>query len=84
MVNHYEVYVIFQNIEHQLQENILYHFLHYSFYEIFIKLRSIFHSTHNYLPEAFATLPNRIDYLYLNIYDIAILYFHHNYSGICH
>ena len=41
MVNHYEVHVIFQDIEHQLQENILHHFLHYSFYEIFIKLRII-------------------------------------------
>ena len=39
----YEFYVIFQGIEHQLHENILHHFLHYSFYEIFIKLRSIFY-----------------------------------------
>ena len=30
MVNHYEVHVIFQDIERQLQENILHHFLHYS------------------------------------------------------
>ena len=29
MVNHYEVRVIFQDIEHQ--ENIIHHFLHYSF-----------------------------------------------------
>ena len=28
--NHYEVDVMFQVIEHQLQENILHHFLHYS------------------------------------------------------
>ena len=31
MVNHYDVHVIFQDIEHWLQENILHHFLHYSF-----------------------------------------------------
>ena len=47
MVNHCEDHAIFQNTEHQLQENILYHFLHYVFFfffffEIFIKLRSIF------------------------------------------
>ena len=38
MVSHYEVYVIFQGIEHQLQENILHHSLHYNSF----KLRSIF------------------------------------------
>ena len=32
-----------EDIEHQLQENIVYNFLHYSFYELFIKLRSIFY-----------------------------------------
>ena len=31
MVNHNEVYVIFQDIEHQLPGNILNHFLQYSF-----------------------------------------------------
>ena len=40
--SHHEVHVILEDIEHQLQENILHHFLHYSFYEIFIKLRNIF------------------------------------------
>ena len=30
MVNHYEVHEIFQDIKHQLQENILHHFLHHS------------------------------------------------------
>ena len=29
MVNHYEVYVIFKDIEHQLQENILHYSLHH-------------------------------------------------------
>ena len=42
MVNCYKLHVIFQDVEHQLQENILYHFPEYSFYEIFIKLTSIF------------------------------------------
>ena len=31
IVNHYKVHLNFQDIEHQLQENILYHFFHYSF-----------------------------------------------------
>ena len=31
MVNYQEIQVIFNNIEHQLWENILHHFLHYSF-----------------------------------------------------
>ena len=43
MVNHYEVYVIFQDINHQLLENILHHFFRQIFYEIFIKLSSIFY-----------------------------------------
>ena len=30
-INHYEIHVFFQDIEHQLQENDLHHFLHYSF-----------------------------------------------------
>ena len=46
MVNHCEGYVIFQDVEHQLQQNILHHFLHYRFFffEIFIKLSSTFDS----------------------------------------
>ena len=43
MVNHYEVYIIFQDIEHQLQENILLTFFIIVFCEISIKLRSIFY-----------------------------------------
>ena len=31
MVNHYEDHVIFQDIEHQLQGNILHHILYYNF-----------------------------------------------------
>ena len=31
MVNHYDVYLFLQDIEHQLQEDILHHFLHYNF-----------------------------------------------------
>ena len=44
MVSHDEVYIFFLGIEHQHQENIPYHFLHYSFfYEIFITVRSFFY-----------------------------------------
>ena len=32
MANHYEDHVIFEDIEYQLQENTLHHFLHYSFF----------------------------------------------------
>ena len=32
MVNHFEVNVLFQDIEHQLQKNVFHHFLHYSFF----------------------------------------------------
>ena len=31
MVNHYDVHVIYQDIKHQLQENILHDFLNYSY-----------------------------------------------------
>ena len=31
MVDHYEVHATFSDIEHQVPENILYHFLCYSF-----------------------------------------------------
>ena len=42
MVDHYEIHVMFQDIEHQIQEYFL-HFFHYSFSnEIFIKLRSVY------------------------------------------
>ena len=36
MVNHHEVHVIFQDTEHQLQENTFHHFLHYSFFMKFL------------------------------------------------
>ena len=39
-------------------------------------------STQNYLLEAFATLPNHINYLHPNIEDMMILYFYHNLSCI--
>ena len=42
MANYYKVHVIFQDMEHQIKENILHQFFHYSFFEILIKLRSIF------------------------------------------
>ena len=43
IVNHYEVYVIFQYIEHQLQEKSFVIFFIIAFYEIFIKLRGTFY-----------------------------------------
>ena len=41
--NHYEAHVISQDTEHQIQENFLHPFFIIIFYEIFIKLRSIFY-----------------------------------------
>ena len=41
-------------------------------------------TSQNYLLEAFATLPNHIDYLHPNIEDMAILYSYHNLSFICY
>ena len=74
-MNHYLVHVIFHDIEHQYRKNILHQFLHYNFYEIFIKLRSIFHPLKTFLLEGFATLPNHINYLHPIIEDTTILYF---------
>ena len=85
MINHYEVHVIFQDAEHQLQEKILFHFLHYFFFnEIFIKLRSVFDPLKNYLLEAFATFPIHISDLHPSIQYMAIFYFYHNLSRICY
>ena len=41
MVNHYEVYEMILDIEHQLQENVLYHYLHYSFFGKFLTRLSV-------------------------------------------
>ena len=80
MVIHYEFHVIFQDIEHQLQENTIHHFLHCSFfYETFIKLKSVFIQS-----EAFATLANHPDNLHPNIEGRTILYFYHSISCICY
>ena len=43
LVNHYDVHVILQDIEQQLQEKFRHHFLHCSYLSIYIKLRSIFY-----------------------------------------
>ena len=56
MVNHYEVDVIFQDIEHQLQESILHHFLHYSFLRNLYLIEKYLQSTQNYLLEAFCDI----------------------------
>ena len=83
MVNHHEVHVIFEDIEHQLQENISFiTFFIIVFYEIFIKLRSIFDPLKKKIWKAFVTLPKHINYLQPNIEDMTILYFYHNISCI--
>ena len=56
MLNHYEVHVTFQGIEHQVQENILHHFLRYSFLKILHEIDKFIFSIQNYLLEAFDTL----------------------------
>ena len=75
MVKHYEVHVIFQNIEYQLRENIL-HNLHL--------IEKYLLSTENYLLETFATLPVHINYLHPSIKNTTILYFYRNLSCICY
>ena len=89
MVNNYEVHVIFQDIEHQLQESILHHFSQYRFFffffEIFIKLRiNYLWCTQNFSLEFFATLSIHISHLHPHIEEMAILYFNHNLSYICY
>ena len=59
-VNHFEDYVNFWDMEHQLQENIFHHFLHYNFL-------SKFHQTQKYLQATFVLLPNHGNYLRANI-----------------
>ena len=62
-INHCEGHVIFKDIEHQIEENFLYHFLHYSFFiDIFLKFRRILHPTQNCLLDVFATLLICINY----------------------
>ena len=63
MVNHYEVHVILLAIEHQPQVNILHQFIHYSFFEVFIKLRGFVSPFKNYSLEAFVKSPNLKNYL---------------------
>ena len=82
MVNHYEGYVIFQDIEDQLRENILNHFLHCSFSWNLHYIEKYLLSNQNYLLEAFKDLPNHVNYFYRNIEYMTILYFYHNLSCI--
>ena len=56
MLSHYEVYVTFQGIEHQLQENILHHFLCYSFLKSLHEIEKFLLFIQNYLLKAFDTL----------------------------
>ena len=64
MINHCQDHVIFQDIEHQLQEISFITFFIIVLYEIFIKLRSIFSKL---FTEDFVKLPNHINYLHPNI-----------------
>ena len=81
MVNHFDVHVNCQEIEHQLQENSFITFFSIAFYKMFIKLRSIFYRLKM---EALVTLPNHINYLHPNIEYMTILYFYRNLSCICY
>ena len=74
MVNHYVFHVIFQDNEHQL----IYFFMKSS-----LNLEESL-STQNYILEAFATLPNHINYLHPNIEYITIHYFYHDLLSICY
>ena len=72
MVNHCEGHVIFQDIEHQVQENVLHQFLHYI---VFIKssLNCQVSSIHSKLfTGCFGILHNDINYLRPNIDDMVI------------
>ena len=75
MVNHYGVHLIFQDIEHQIPKNILHHFIYYSFYENFIKLRSIFYP----LKIIYWKLLQQRSYLHPNIEDTVIPYFYYSF-----
>ena len=67
MINHCEGHVIFQDIEHLLQENTLHQFLDYKL-SIKLSLSSEISSTHSKtLLAAFATLPSYTNYLRPNI-----------------
>ena len=58
MVNHYKVFVNFQDIKHQLQEDILYHFPQYYLLQNFHEIEKYLLSIQNYLLEAFVKLYN--------------------------
>ena len=70
MVNHYEVPVIFQDIEHQLKESLITFFV-IILYKTFTK--KYLRTTYICLLEAFATFPNHINHLHPNIEDIFLL-----------
>ena len=64
MVNHYEVPVIFQDIEHQLKVSLITFFV-IILYKTFTK--KYLRTTQICLLEAFATFPNHINHLHPNI-----------------
>ena len=74
MVNHCEGHVIFQDIKHQLQGNMLHQFLCYS---VFIKssLNWEVSSIHSKLfTGSFCDIASHINYLHTNFKDMTILY----------
>ena len=72
MVNYYKVLEVFQDTEHQLQENIHdnFHFLRNLHY---IEKYNL--SSQNYLLKAFVALLIHVYYLHLNIEYMTIIYF---------
>ena len=64
-----KVHVIFQDIEHQLRENILHHFLHYIIYELYVILNSIFYPLKIIHQKLLQHCPN-IYLIYISILNI--------------
>ena len=62
MVNNYETHVNFQDIEHQLRENTLHHFLDYIVWQLLLQTKHLY-STKS--PFKFASSRRQSQYLYL-------------------
>ena len=62
MVNNYENHVNFQDIEHQVGENTLHHFLHYIVWQFLLQTKHLY-STKSSLK--FASSRKQSQYLYL-------------------
>ena len=78
MVNQYKDYVNIQDIENHLQENALHHFLHYSFYEIFIKLKSIFDRSFCDIAEPYKIFTPQYEddsFIFIIIFNVFVIIF---------